>query len=100
MDSPEAPMARTPKTPKEKKRLSLAKDRRNIYGENSKSSRKNIARGRASGNRKYRRKLKQGLSTDASKFELVVSAGAAKVGRNRWRKIPDISLGDYLIRSG
>ena len=34
----------TVKNPEEKKRLSLARDRRNRYGENSKSSRKNIQR--------------------------------------------------------
>jgi len=34
----------TVRNPEEKKRLSLARDRRNRYGENSKSSRKNIQR--------------------------------------------------------
>jgi hypothetical protein len=33
------------KTPTEKKRISLVKDRRNVYGECSTSSRKNISRG-------------------------------------------------------
>src|SRR5258708_34402650 len=36
----------TVKNPEEKKRVSLARDRRNRYGENSKSSRKSIPRGR------------------------------------------------------
>jgi hypothetical protein len=36
----------TVKNPKEKKRLSLALDRRNRYGENSKASRKGIQRGK------------------------------------------------------
>jgi hypothetical protein len=36
----------TIKNPEEKKRLSLARDRRNRFGENSKSSRKNIPRGK------------------------------------------------------
>ena len=35
----------TVKHPKEKKELSLERDRRNTYGENSKSSRKGIRRG-------------------------------------------------------
>jgi len=36
----------TVRNPEEKKRLSLARDRRNGYGENRKSSRKNIQRGK------------------------------------------------------
>jgi hypothetical protein len=36
------------KIPEEKKRLSLEKDRRNTFRENSKSSRKNIAKGKQS----------------------------------------------------
>lgn len=34
------------KNPGEKKRLSFKRDRRNTFGENSKSSRKNIAKGK------------------------------------------------------
>jgi hypothetical protein len=36
----------TIKNPEEKKQLSLERDRRNRYGENSKSSRKSIQRGK------------------------------------------------------
>ncbi|MFD9407178.1 hypothetical protein ACFWBN_09205 [Streptomyces sp. NPDC059989] len=34
------------RSPQEKKRLSYLKDRRNVYGENQKSSRRNIPRSR------------------------------------------------------
>jgi len=50
-----------PKTPQQKKSLSYAKDMRNIYGENDKSSRKAIPARKASENRKVRRKAKQTL---------------------------------------
>jgi hypothetical protein len=42
-----APSSRAPKTPQEKKRLSLEKDRRNVYGENDNVSGKNIPRDEA-----------------------------------------------------
>src|SRR4028119_181715 len=47
------------KTPQEKKRLSYAKDRRNTYGENDKSSRKNIRRRKRHPNRSNRRTARQ-----------------------------------------
>jgi hypothetical protein len=37
-------MAKRPKSPQQKKRLSLQKDRRPAHGENHKSSRKNVPR--------------------------------------------------------
>ena len=49
-------------TPPEKKRLSLELDRRNTYGENDKSSRKNIPKGRARVHRNERRMVEQMLS--------------------------------------
>jgi hypothetical protein len=42
-------------SPQEKKRMSLDKDRRNVYGENDKASRKNIPRAKARVNRVNRR---------------------------------------------
>jgi hypothetical protein len=42
-------------TPQEKKRLSYERDRRNTYGENDKSSRKNIPRGKRLASRAARR---------------------------------------------
>ena len=43
------------KSPKEKKKLSLARDRRNTYGENPKASRKGIRRGKQRSHMKERR---------------------------------------------
>ena len=48
--------------PQEKKRLSLALDRRNAYGENDKSSRKNIPKSKAIGHRIERRVVAEVLS--------------------------------------
>jgi hypothetical protein len=87
---------RKPKPPQEKKRLSYAKDRRNDYGENSKSSRKSIPRNRAIANRKYRRQLQRDLTEQD--FGLVVPAAAAMARKAGWRKSPDTPLGDYLKR--
>ena len=49
------------KTPPEKKQLSLERDRRNVFGENSKSSRKNIAKGKQRQHMDERRGVAQAL---------------------------------------
>lgn len=54
-------MAGEPKSPQEKKRLSLKKDRRNTYGENDKASRKNIPRSKAKSHRAVRHTAKDDL---------------------------------------
>jgi hypothetical protein len=53
---------KSPKTPQDKKSLSYAKDRRNTYGENDKSSRKAIPARKAGESRKVRRKANQVLT--------------------------------------
>src|SRR5262249_55463409 len=49
------------KSASEKKRLSLLKDRRNVYGECPTSSRKNIGRGKQRGHMKVRRAANEEL---------------------------------------
>jgi hypothetical protein len=49
------------KSPAEKKRLSLQKDRRNVYGECPTSSRKNIRRGKQRGHMEVRRAANEEL---------------------------------------
>ena len=51
------------KSPQEKKRASLEFDRRNIYGENSKASRKGIQKGKQRSHMEERRSAKAKLST-------------------------------------
>ncbi|WP_327088072.1 hypothetical protein OIE66_38045 [Nonomuraea sp. NBC_01738] len=48
-------MPKVRRSPQDKKRLSYAKDRRNAYGENDKSSRKNIAKNKRAPHRSNRR---------------------------------------------
>jgi len=90
------------KTPQQKKRESYDKDRRNAYGENSKSSRKNIPRSKravAAANRvQASQPLRQPVSGSDS-LESVQNAVKAKRPK-RWRKSPDIPLKEHLERQG
>lgn len=93
---------RSRKSPQEKKRLSLGRDRRNAYGENSKASRKNIPRAKAHVNRANRRADSVTL-TDALGVrddELASRAEDAVEGRRRkvWRKWSDEPLAHKLAR--
>lgn len=89
---------KTAKSPQEKKQESYEKDRRNVFGENSKSSRKNIPRRKrsvASVNRvRAAQPLRQPV-TDVDSQEAVQDAVQAKRPR-QWRKSPDIPLTDHL----
>ena len=94
-------MQRAPKTPQEKKRLSLEKDRRNNFGENAKSSRKNIPRAKARGHRSNRRKQNQDLADvdrqDESGLDLVESSARRDIHRvGGWTKHPDRPLGEHI----
>ena len=73
-------------TPQEKKRLSYERDGRNTYGENDKSSRKNIPRGKRLVNRAARR--------SASVALVDVRGNAAALG------VIDMSDGSGLVSSG
>ncbi|MBB5850821.1 tyrosine-type recombinase/integrase [Amycolatopsis umgeniensis] len=82
------------KSPQEKKRLSYAKDRRNRYGVNDKSSRKNIPRHKRRVNRANRHREQQVLGGVVN----VESAADAeesllRVRPQRWQKWPDATLG-------
>jgi hypothetical protein len=95
------PMPRTPKSPPEKKRLSLSKDRRNSYGENDKSSRKNILRSKALSHRKVRRKAKS-LEQDWQRIEEAEAESreltlvTPRLQKGRFKKSPDMPLGQIL----
>jgi hypothetical protein len=89
------------RSPQEKKKLSYAKDRRNVYGENDKASRKLIPKRKAEENRKNRRKVSQALSAvpqlDEVTIDLVESSARNDVDRiGGWRKSPDQPLGECL----
>ncbi|ONI83571.1 hypothetical protein ALI22I_34385 [Saccharothrix sp. ALI-22-I] len=88
------------RTPQEKKRLSYAKDRRNVYGENDKSSRKNIPRGRQRAHRANRRGADQALRAALGPADEAVADRAEQVVRTRrpavFRKAPDAPLGEVV----
>ncbi|MFN8149161.1 MAG: hypothetical protein U0R76_17065 [Candidatus Nanopelagicales bacterium] len=90
------------RTPQEKKSLSYAKDRRNGYGENDKSSRKNVPLRKRLVNRANRHAAQQDLSdalgsTDAVRAEAVEQRMKGKRPKS-WRKRPDIPLAEHMAR--
>jgi predicted NACHT family NTPase len=94
------------KSPTQKKSLSLKRDRRNIQGENSKSSRKNIAKGKQLRHMDERRAISQVLSRltgqidddVASETELQVKLTITDSRNRGFRKHPDKPLGEVIER--
>ena len=91
-------MPRTPKSPQQKKRLSLQKDRRNTYGENAKSSRKSIPKSKALSHRKVRHGAKDAIGQLVQSSEAVAEVTEStltkpRLQKGRWRKSPDTPLG-------
>jgi hypothetical protein len=89
------------KTPQEKKRESYLRDRRNTYGENDKSSRRNIARNKRLRSRIERRLARTafvaGAGLDADRVDQV--EGRLRTKRKlAWTKCPDEPLGTFLER--
>jgi HTH-type transcriptional regulator/antitoxin HigA len=101
-----SPSGKKKLSPPEKKKLSLTRDRRNTYGENAKSSRKNIPLGQQLSQRAMRRAanvplqaLRGNVDDDAAvTAELQSRTGNIKKGRARFRKRPDKPLGVVLKR--
>jgi hypothetical protein len=87
----------TRKTPQEKKALSYAKDRRNLYGENDKSSRKAIPLRKRLVNRANRHQVQQALAgaVGAPDPEAVQVRAQGKRPK-RWRKWPDVPLAEVV----
>ncbi|MFB9268629.1 hypothetical protein ACFFWD_36865 [Bradyrhizobium erythrophlei] len=94
------------KTPREKKRLSYERDRRNTYGENQKSSRKNIPRSKQLSHQGERRSVRQVLvaaqGSGANEVADEVQSQALRKGRMKqlkaFRKSPDRPLGEVIKR--
>ena len=93
------------RSPQEKKALSYAKDRRNDYGENDKSSRKNIRRNKRVPNRADRHREHQVLASAAGVTiadEVVEQAEAKLLAKKsmwltkRWRKYRDAPLANII----
>jgi hypothetical protein len=92
------------KTPQDKKRLSYEHDRRNTYGENHKSSRKNIPRRKRISHQDERRAVRQVLiSAHGSVEDEVAEEAQSEVLRRgrikklrAFRKSPDSPLGEVV----
>ena len=92
------------KSPQQKKRLSLKHDRRNTYGENSKSSRKNIARAKRRSHKLERKALSEPLQSLTGQFdeartteaELLAVSRFSRAKRKAFKKNPDTPLGAVI----
>ncbi|NUT53646.1 MAG: hypothetical protein HOV94_41115, partial [Saccharothrix sp.] len=84
------------RTPQEKKRLSYAKDRRNVYGEHDKSSRRNIRLSKQLARRAARRHADGALRAALGPVDEAGADHAEQVARDRrparFRKAPDAPL--------
>lgn len=83
------------KSPQQKKQLSYAKDRRNTYGENSKSSRSSIRLRKRLNNRRVRKNVNQLLQPGSLECEEL--KGQPRTFERwyhitRWQKWPDSPL--------
>lgn len=85
------------RSPQEKKKLSLQKDRRNDYGENDKSSRKNIPRSKALDKRRLRRVLKMKILDEQHEGEFETKQKLLDL--ERFKKAPDGSLISKIEKS-
>jgi hypothetical protein len=88
------------RSPQEKKRLSLNKDRRNTYGANDKASRKRIPRAKAQVNRANRHRdqqiIQKALGEPDDTLDDEIEQKVLGRRRKSWRKWPDEPLGDVL----
>jgi hypothetical protein len=96
----------TIKTPQDKKRQSYEHDRRNTYGENQKSSRKNIPRSKQRSHQDERRSVRQVLGSVQGNIagEVADEAQSRALIKGRmkklrgFRKSPDRPLGEVVER--
>jgi len=88
------------RSPQEKKRLSLDRDRRNDYGENSKASRKNLPKKRAKKNRALRRGSRTAIASggDGEVMEKRLVRVARKRRRGFGAKEADTPLREHVAR--
>ncbi|MGO9777532.1 MAG: hypothetical protein ACLQGT_03290 [Terracidiphilus sp.] len=92
------------KNPQQKKLASLALDRRNVFGENDKSSRKSIPRGKQSSQQALRSAAKRFLlnsellvdEDSANRVEFEVQSAVIQATRKSFKKQPDAPLGAVL----
>jgi len=96
----------TVRHPREKKRLSLERDCRNVYGENPAASRKGISKGKQRQHMNERRSAAQELAQCdgpldedlASEVERGAKVAVASSRKYGFKKSPDLPLGEFLER--
>jgi hypothetical protein len=94
------------KSPQEKKALSLAFDRRNTYGENAKSSRKNIPKSKQLGHQAERRaatvplNMVRGIVSEDEAIQAELLSRESQISKRRvsFVKHADTPLGKVLKR--
>src|SRR5581483_768758 len=94
------------KSPAEKKRISLAKDRRNVYGECPTSSRKNIRRRKQLSHMELRRAAHEELravkgaatESDAEQTDARVKGRALSLSRVSVKRGRAAPLGEVIVR--
>jgi len=91
---------------KEKKALSLKRDRRNVYGENPQASRKGIRRGKQRSHMEERRSVREILShlreraeeSDAIEADVLTKTEVVKSKHKGFKKTPDRPLREVIKR--
>ena len=88
------------RTPQEKKSLSLAKDRRNVYGEAPHGARKSIPLRKKLRNRANRHNQESKLPSAPAPFDAVdadeIDSSMHDKAPQRWNKYPDAPLGNVI----
>lgn len=88
------------KTPQEKKTLSYAKDCRNVYGENDKTSRVSIRRNKTFPTRAFRKNINDILQSAVGAVDLekaeVLDVNIRAINRRKWKKSADMPLGKIV----
>ena len=92
-------MPRRHRSPSEKKAISYSRDRRNVYGENSKSSRNSIRVRKRLRMRAERRAVAVAMGAEPEQVEPSKSARRALGAKHRmWSKVPDAPLGSVVAK--
>src|SRR5690554_4925417 len=92
-------MTQRRRNPSEKKAISYSRDRRNVYGENSKASRKGIRVRKRLRVRAERRAATIATAAEPESAELSKSARRALGAKHRmWSKVPDAPLGAVISK--
>jgi hypothetical protein len=89
-------------TPQEKKRLSLAKDRRNVYGEAPHAARNSVPLRKKLRNRANRHNQESKLPSEPAQLDADAADDIESLMHEKapqvWDKYPDASLGDVIAK--